>query len=156
MGQRGPKARPRALKVVEGDKRSRIPDDEPTPPDEPPVLTDDRASDEVREVWDATLAEITAMGLAYRADADALRCYCEAVVQHRRACALLARSGVLVPGQSERGGVVRNPALQVMRDCANLIKSFAHEFGLTPSARTQLGIDQEKGSAAGPERLLSF
>lgn len=155
MGQRGPRAKPRNLKVVEGQRKDRVPDNEPTPPDAEPELDDPNVADEVRAVWDRTLAEIKAMGLAFRADQDSLRCYCEAVVQHRRASAVLARTGVLVKGQSDRGGWVRNPALQIQRDAAMQIKVFAHEFGLTPSARTQLGIDSEKGGPAGAERLLS-
>jgi phage terminase small subunit len=41
------------------------------------------------------------------------------------------------------GGVVRNPAVAQQRDAALMVRSFAREFGLTPSARA--GIKVEKG-----------
>ena len=51
---------------------------------------------------------------------------------------------------------MRNPLLAVQRDAAALIRVFAREFGLTPSARSDIRMGGGKSDAgAGPERLLS-
>jgi P27 family predicted phage terminase small subunit len=136
MGRRGRAPQPTALRVIKGDHhKSRYNFDEPIPRGLPPVCPDDVCED-VRAVWDYTVAELDAMGIAYAVDRDTLRCYCEAVVAHRRACARLKESDILVRGRY--GHLVRNPALQVQRDSAATIRAFAQEFGLTPSARTRI------------------
>lgn len=137
----GPPGTPTALRILRGNKKTRINRDEPPAPSEPPQCPPD-VSDEVREVWDYTLGNLVAMGIASRADRDALLCYCEAVVCHRTASKLLAESEPLIPGH--RGVMVRNPAFAMQRDAAQQIRVLAHEFGLTPSARS----DIRKGAAS--------
>lgn len=148
MGKRGPAGKPTALRLLDGDHhKSRFNPDEPVPdsalPECPAV-----ASEEVRAVWDYTVRELDAMGLAFAADRDALVCYCEAVVTHRRACAVMAKSAILIKGL--HGGMVRNPALQIQRDSAAAIRAFAQEFGLTPSARSSIRA-QEAGRGRNDE-----
>ncbi|MPZ66178.1 MAG: phage terminase small subunit P27 family [Pseudonocardiaceae bacterium] len=136
MGRRGRPPQPTALRLIKGDHhKSRFNSDEPIPRGLPPVCPDD-VSDNVREIWDYTVAEMEVMGIAYAADRDALRAYAEAVVTHQRACAVLKQSSILVKGR--HGNMIRNPALQVQRDSAATIRAFAQEFGLTPSARTRI------------------
>lgn len=135
---RGPTPRPTKLKLLHGEKRpSRLNPAEPQPSSAIPELPDN-ASDEVREIWDATLAELRDMSLAHAADAEALRCYCEAVAVHRRASEMLAKTSILVRGQ--KGNLVRNPLLQIQRDAATAIRGFAAEFGLTPASRTRIEV----------------
>lgn len=89
-------------------------------------------------------------GLFTEWDRDAFGVFCEAVVQHRRACELVNTS-LLVKGL--HGGLVKNPAAQIVRDTAQVIRGFAQEFGLTPSARVGIQIpDDDSGELA---RLLS-
>jgi len=78
MGRRGPAPKPTALRILHGDRPSRINVDEPIPDRGLPECPDG-VSDEVREVWDDTVRQLDVMGVASRADRDALRCYCEAV-----------------------------------------------------------------------------
>lgn len=145
MGRRGPPPRPAKLRLVEGARRDRVNQHEPIP-NADLARCPDEASGEVREIWDYTLAELDHMGLASAADRDALLCYCEAVVAHRKASVLLAKSDVLIKGI--HGNPVRNPALQVQRDAAQVIRAFAQEFGLTPSARARIEVKGEEHDAA--------
>lgn len=136
MARKGPTPRPTVLKLLHGERhQDRINKDEPVPRPAEMVCPDD-ASPAVKNVWMRVVGELEAMNLAFPADADALRCYCEAVVTHHRACEVLKRSAVLVKGL--HGNLVRNPALQIQRDAANTIRAFAQEFGLTPSARSSI------------------
>lgn len=152
MGRRGPAPIPTNLRILHGEtKPYRVSRNEPIPRDVLPQCPPE-ASAATRKVWDYTMAELVPMGLATAADRDALLCYCEAVVTHRKASQCLIDEGILVAGL--RGTVVRNPALQIQRDSAQLIRSYAHEFGLTPSARQSIST-AEAGHGNPAERLLS-
>lgn len=144
MGKRGPRPNPTNLKLLHGERhQDRINVDEPQPRAafiEPP----EELAPDVAAVWRTTVRELSAMGLAYSSDADTLRCFCEAVATHRKACAVLAKSPILVKGI--HGNMVRNPALQIQRDAAATIRNFAQEFGLTPSARSTIRR-QEAGAS---------
>lgn len=143
MGKRGPVGAPTALRLLRGDEKSRINTREPiavdTHPEAPAGMADD-----VREIWDYTLPHLVHMRTASAADRDSLACYCEAVIAHRKASDILARSSVLVKGM-HNGTLVRNPALQIQRDAAHTIRGFAQEFGLTPSARAGIVMDGRSG-----------
>lgn len=153
MGRRGPRPTPTNVRLLHGDRADRINLDEPAAPDGLPQCPDD-ASDEVREVWDYTVDQLDTMGTATPADRDSLRAYCEAVVTHRKACALLAKSNVLI--RSAKGGsLIRNPVVQIQRDAAATLRGFAQEFGLTPSARSEIRMARETGHGRSADRLLS-
>lgn len=153
MGKRGPRPTPTNLRVLHGDRADRINFDEPKAPEGLPECPPEIA-DDVRAVWDYTLAQLAIMGTATPADRDALLVYCEAVVTHRKASALLAKSGILI--RSAKGGhLIRNPVVQIQRDAAATLRGFAQEFGLTPSARSEIRMPREGAHGLGPERLLS-
>lgn len=142
MGRRGPAPKPTQLRLLHGDRPARVNDREPVARDvlpEPPASV----AGDVREVWEYTVRELAAMRVVSSADRDALLCYCEAVVAHRKASAVLAKSPVLVKGAL--GGLVRNPALAIQRDAAHTIRAFAQEFGLTPSARSRIVMEGRAG-----------
>jgi P27 family predicted phage terminase small subunit len=101
------------------------------------LICPENVADDVRAIWDHTVAQLPAVTSA---DRDALLAYCEAVATHRKASALLARSTVIVPG-AIKNTIVQNPACRVQRDAANTMQKYAAEFGLTPAARTAQAVD---------------
>jgi P27 family predicted phage terminase small subunit len=153
MGKRGPRPKPTALRVLHGDRRDRINTDEPIPA--PGLPQCPSADPDVRAVWDYTVAQLAAMGCVTPADRDVLACYCEAVVTHRKASAILARSQVLIRSKAESGTLVRNPALQAQRDAATLIARYAQHFGLSPSARSEIRQGGTRSHAPSAERYLN-
>jgi P27 family predicted phage terminase small subunit len=157
MGKRGPAPQPTQLKLLHGAQPYRINRDEPIPEQGNPECPDD-ASDEVRAIWDYTIKQLIIMGIATKADRDALRCYCEAVVTHRKACAILAKTPILLPGPV-KGTVVRNQAVIVQRDAAAAVAFFARQFGFTPSARSEIRTSAAKETsgpaAAGADRFFT-
>lgn len=155
MGERGSKKRPTNLALLHGERSDRINHDEPQAPDGLPE-PNDGMDPETREIWDYTIAQLRVMRLATPADRDALIAYCEAVVVHRKASQLVHRTGLMVRGRRP-GEVVRNPAVQMMRDSAMMIRILGREFGLTPSARSDIHMNAGRAGAAdgNPDRLLS-
>jgi len=155
MGRRGPTPQPTKLKLLHGETRpSRIGGPEPQPRERLPACPD-WFTVEAREVWDRTVSELEAMGLAFAADRDSLVVYVNAVVNYVRAQKFLDVAGVMIKGVD--GGVVRNPANAIVKQNAVLIGRFAREFGLTPSARVGLTIAQHdpEGTREIADRLLS-
>ncbi len=147
--------RPTNLTLLTGETRpSRVNYDEPQP-NEGPLLAPTEDDETFEQVWDYTVEQLEGMGIAFPSDRDALVAYCEAVVTHRRACAGLAKSGMLLRN-ARTGAFQRNPLIQVQRDSAAVLRAFAREFGLTPSSRADISMGGgERGVGAGPERLLS-
>lgn len=150
MGARGPAPTPTHLRLLRGDRASRVNASEPTASRELPVPPDDIA-DDVRAIWDYTVRELETMRIASSADRDALLCLCEAIATHRKACAVLARSPILV--KSEKGTLIRNPVLAVQRDSAHAVRSLAQLFGLTPSGRSAI---QTEGRTGGEQKSNPF
>ena len=140
MGRRGPTPTPTKVKMLRGETRpSRLNLHEPMPASDAPKIPADM-DPEAKTVWRRVLRDMRHTGVIRAADADVLRCYCEAVSRYAQAARLYAQSGPIV---KRDGNLVKNPLHQVARDNADEIRQFARELGLSPSARVGLRIERE-------------
>lgn len=134
----GPAPTPTKLRVVRGDRKDRINTNEPKPakrrPRCPSWLTK-----EAQVIWRRTTKQLDEMGILAEADQDVICAYVMAVLNFERATKLVDEMGVLVEGR--RDGFVKNPAVQIQRDNATLIRQLGSELGLTPSSRSRLVVD---------------
>jgi len=154
MGQRGPHPKPTALRVLQGDKPYRINRDEPKPADE--GLECPSSDPATREVWDFVVYHLQKMKLDATVDRDALLCYCEAVVNHREASRQIAEDGIVITNRF--GDLVRHPATVVQREAAAVVAKYAHMFGFTPSARSEIrmgNVNPGSDGASDASRLLT-
>ena len=141
MGRRGPAPTPTRVKRLRGETRpSRLNFAEPVPPADLPKMPADMDPD-AKIVWRRVLRDMRHTGVIRAADADVLRCYCEAVSRYAQAAQLYARSSPLVRRDGE---LVKSPLHQVVRDNADEIRQFARELGLSPSARAGLRIESDR------------
>lgn len=152
MGKRGPAPKPTKLKLLHGETRpSQINSAEPQPspgvPERPEWLDDD-----AKEMWDLVVGELEPTGVLCRVDGPALAILCESLVHHRQAAERVDREGTLVLG---RQGLVKHPAMQVARDQALVARAFMQEFGMTPSARSQIRVPGRGEEGLSAARLLS-
>ena len=161
MGKRGPKGAPTSLRILNGDREDRINRDEPLPgqgdvfPPEWIVELDEQTAGEHETalgVWNRLAPDLTRKGVLTPWDVDQLAVFCDAVVRHREATRQVQSHGILIEGQ--KGNEVRNPAIQVARDYADLMVKVGSRFGLTPGDRADLTIERE-ASHGGADRLLS-
>ena len=145
---------PTKLKMVRGDRNSRIPKNEPQPDSlrlrAPKPLA--WMSADAKRVWSSLAKQLWQLGVLTEVDYDSFAVFCEAVVHHRQACRLVDASAVLVADQ--HGNLRKNPALQVVRDSASILRGMAQEFGLTPSARAGIVLP-ESADFDEARRLLS-
>jgi P27 family predicted phage terminase small subunit len=163
MGKRGPQPRPTKLKVISGERKDRVNDDEPVPPAgevEPPGWL----SAEALEVWKEYSPKLAAMQVLTTVDVEALARWCDAVIRRRQAAAKIDVEGAVLHEPITAGGEVvgqrakKNPWVQVWKDADQQVAAIGARFGLTPSERSQLkvGTDGTPGSTKqGAGRLLS-
>jgi P27 family predicted phage terminase small subunit len=95
-------------------------------------------------------------------DRAALSAYCTAWATFQAAAKDVAERGPLVPGRSSadqaRPALVKNPAVQVVRDAQQALRQWARELGFTPDARGRVDLGDREDHDAGrgdPNRLLS-
>ena len=138
MGRRGPAPTPTGVKLRNGETRpSRVNRMEPLPRAGAPQMPRGM-DDEAQKVWRRVVREMRGSDVIVGADADVLRCYCEAVARYAQAAELYARSSPLLRRDGE---FVKNPLHQVVRDNADAVRLFARELGLSPSARAGLRVE---------------
>ena len=136
----GPKPKPTALKVIEGNRGKRpLNRREPKPKGElagPPSWLDATGKAEWRRILEALPAgQVTALDWAI------LAMYCERFAHFVAAIRRIRRSGgVLVKGC--RGVTTKHPAVQIARDAANDCARLGAELGFTPSARSRLELPE--------------
>lgn len=134
VGLRGPQPAPTKLKVLRGEKRSRINFHEPPAPPGLPAIPAE-ASKKVRDIWAEKMLQLRAMGLAHSCDQELLYAYCVMCALFQRDTELLNSSDVLIRTPN---GPARNPVLVALRDHAHLMLVLGREFGFSPSARSQI------------------
>jgi P27 family predicted phage terminase small subunit len=134
-----PKPRPAALKLIEGrgngrDSGGRVVPEAPKfkrlPPAAPEWLPHAAKAE-----WDRVVPELARLDLTKPADRASLTAYCLAWDRLVQAQALINKEGVL--GVNSQG-VVRHPAVAVAEAASKELRSWAAEFGLTPSAEARL------------------
>lgn len=141
--------KPSAQKRLDGDREDRINNDEPTPaaqPVEPPAwlvalgVDPEPGTETALDVWNQLAPDLEKTGVLTPWDVEHFAVFCDAVINHRRASEEVHKHGLLVYGA--KGNLVRNPAVQVARDYADLMVRFGARFGLSPSDRAGLKVER--------------
>ncbi|CAM4138669.1 phage terminase small subunit P27 family [Nocardiopsis rhodophaea] len=143
--------KPRGLAVIDGDPTSRINTHEPSP-EQADVAPPGYLSPHARAVWERLAPGLVAARVLTPWDADTFASYCDAVARHERAAAQLDAMGEVIEGY--RGSEVKNPWFQIWRDTTDVMTRLGGRFGLNPSDRGGLSIEEE-GKPGGAERFLS-
>lgn len=140
--------KPTPLKRLHGDRRDRIPANEPIP-----------ASGDVHPpewlkylgTWNRLAPDLVRKGVLTAWDTDFFARYCWLDHQTSDLMADIQERGKLVPGER---GMVKNPATQILRDMTAEMVTIGSRFGLTPADRTKLA-KPEAPKDESAERFLS-
>lgn len=142
MGQRGPKGKPTALKVLEGNPGKReVNKNEPKynlsdKTEKPPAWLGSEAKKEYKRIFPL----LRKNGLVTDADFMALCAYCQSVDTWITAEKLKRAEGIV--STTSKGTEVQHPAVNVANSALVNILKFGREFGLTPASRA--GLNAEK------------
>jgi P27 family predicted phage terminase small subunit len=136
--------KPTALKILGGNPGKRpLNSLEPRPrssakvPRPPSFL-----SKEAKKEWRRVAPGLHEMGLLTEVDVAALAAYCQAFARWQVAEQMLTDEGMTFV--TEKGYVGQHPAVAIARQSWQVIKQFAAEFGMTPSARGRMTLPEPK------------
>ena len=135
----GRKAKPTALKKLQGNPGKRpLNDREPAPatpglPECPPHLAGEAAAEWVR------VAAQMPPGWVGQTDRAALAAYCLAWGQHVESTLLMAKHGLVV--KSPSGYPIQSPYLSISKKALADCVRYAAELGFTPSSRSRIQAD---------------
>lgn len=161
MGQRGPKPKHPALKLLAGNPGKRtVAGTSPRVsgrarrgrPDKPRELTGEAAKE-----WDRIIPELEAAGWLAVVDRAGLAAYCLAWAQMVWADEVCREEGAVIrePVQTAKGEVTEfvrlkaHPAVKIHTEASRRVLSFLAEFGLTPAARGRLEGDAPAEAPTG-------
>jgi len=138
MGERGPEPVPfeilqkRGSHHARGPRVAKAPRPEPGIPSCPRWLTKD-----AKRAWRALIRMLAPMGLATKADRNAMVVYSVLWARWRQAEKAVQEKGQIFEGKE--GPKIR-PEVKIAAQLAEQLSRMAKEFGLTPSARTRIMI----------------
>lgn len=137
MAKAGRKAKPTALKLVQGNPGKRpLNKDEPQPtrvyaPQPPDSLNELEAAK-----WTDTARKLAECRVLTELDLDALEIYCRNWVAMHEAIADLNERGKLL--RTATGAPMWNPSWSQYKHSEQVCRSIMSEFGMTPSSRTSV------------------
>ena len=141
MGARGPRAKPTNLKILQGNPGRRpLNDSEPQyglsadnlkPP---PYL-----STYAKKEWKRIVPLLQKNKLLTDADITMLAAYCQAYGRFVEAEKLIRANGYTT--LTDKGNVIQRPEVGIANKAMEEMLKFGREFGLTPSSRTQLHVE---------------
>lgn len=114
-------------------------------PQKPDWLSEDAANR-----WQDLIACIAPMRVLTEADALTLAHFAEYLARWHKATAALAKYGDVLPVKDGNGTVIgfkRSPWVGLQLDYGLMIRRYAQEFGMTPSARSRLTGDNGEAQA---------
>lgn len=134
MGLRGPKAKPLALRVLEGNPSGR-PLNHAAPQPKGKAKCPKHLRPEARERWNRIVKSMPP-GFYTAADEALLAAYCEAWADHKMATEEITATPLLVTAEGRM-----NPVLVIRNRAAQTMATLAGRLGLSPSDRTGLKSD---------------
>lgn len=147
-----PKAKPAALKLVEGRAPGR--DSGGRPVQQPPAFKrlppqkPDDLSDDASELWDVMVAELSRLEIIREVDVGALRTCCESWARYREAVRLRQQHGITAETSQGRGVA---PWIRVEEAASKDVRAWFAEFGLTPASESKLAkSDGDAGEHDNP------
>lgn len=138
---RGRKPLPTSVKLLRGNPGKRaLNHSEPQPrrslPRAPRWLDNDAKME-----WRRTSKLLHEMGVLTQIDRNALAVYCECYSTWKQAREQLANEGLTMTGA--KGQPIKNPLLTIIEKAREQMKQYAAEFGMTPSSRSRLKVNEK-------------
>lgn len=153
VGLRGPKPKPTAIRVLEGNPSGRpLPGNEPQPRKVAKVEPPEGLTEDGKKIWKELSEEMIRIGLLTVLDLHALHRYVRYLLEYYDAERRI--NGVLVITMKWPNGQIRhvtpNPYLSIRNNASTQLSRLEQSLGLTPSARARM-IAMVQGGAPPSE-----
>lgn len=148
MTTRGRKPKPTALKELTGNPGGRpLNQDEPQPEPAVGATVPYRMLPKARRFWKDNAGQLVGLGLLTQIDLPAFQLMATHFAVAVDAAERIKADGMVT--EDERGLPRKHPLLQVLRDNSAAFRSYAAEFGMTPSSRSRVSsVPEEQMSLA--------
>ncbi len=148
MARTGRKPKPTALKELAGNPGGReLNDAEPQPAPADPERVPYKLLPKAPRFWLDNAPRLSALGLLSEIDLPAFQMMATHFGVAVQAAELIRAEGIMTKDEHQLDR--KHPALQVLRDNSAAFRTYAAEFGMTPSARSRVRADV-------PEEQLSL
>ena len=149
----GTKPRPEEIKRLHGEKnKDRYNPGAPKPEKKRPTCPM-HLCPVARTEWRRISAELEGLGLLTRIDRAALAAYCEAYGEWVEAS--LAMKGHRLTIVTDKLNIIQNPLIGIKHKAAEQMHKFLTEFGMTPSSRSRITIEDTEDPGDAMSRLLN-
>ena len=145
----GPKPKPTALKVLEGNRGKRkLPKSEPKPrpirPDCPVSL-----NESARNLWDDYVDRLEALGTVTEVDQSHLAAFCVAYEQALRYTAFLDEHGETVTHE-KTGYIQQRPEVAMANKAWDRVAKFGAELGIGAASRSRIEVKKQDAQDEDP------
>jgi len=148
MGRRGPAPKPDALKKLQGNPGKRPLNN--AEPKFPKFATDDLPkppswlSTPAKKEWKRLVPVLHQAGVLTQVDTGTLAAYCQAFGEFVEATKIVKARGFTFI--SDKGNVIQRPEVGIANTAMKLMVSIAREFGMTPSSRSNIKVEEVEDS----------
>ena len=143
-----PPRKPTHLRILAGTREDRINRNEPLP-GESTVVPPVQLSEGAQRVWDRLAPGLIDQRCLTSWDVDLFVVFCDAAATYHE-CRAAIGSEYTNPG-SVKNTTVKSPLWRIILDCAEAMRVIGAKFGLTPSDRAGIDLDQVRGAGPVPQ-----
>lgn len=152
MAQRGRKPKPTAIKKLEGNPGKRpLNDKEPKPEKKAPECPD-WLEEDAKEEWNRLARQMEQLGTLTEVDMASFAGYCQAYARWKEAEEFISKHGSIVKTPS--GYWQQVPQVSIAQRYLKIMNRHCEQFGLTPSSRSRLTVDNSVEETDEMELLL--
>ncbi len=143
MSNSGRKAKPTALRVLQGNTEHRpLPENEPEPRD-PSLIPPIWLVDEAIKLWNIYALVHKNLGTFKQTDEMSFATWCQEMGRYIELQGKIEKKGYTTT--NIRNGDKAIPEMAMARECLKNARALAIEFGMTPSSRTRLSVPDGSG-----------
>jgi len=158
MGKRGPRPQPTQLKILRGNPGNRPINKSEPQPEHDGVVMPLHLGDVAASKWNQVLPLLQAVKVMTRADVEALARYCDTYEWWLATRAKLKKEGDTYPILNDKGEVkyiAQRPEVSIAHKLAVQMRQLEQDFGLNPSARTGLHVEEPKQEDEDDARMFA-
>jgi P27 family predicted phage terminase small subunit len=108
-----------------------------------------------RAEWKRISAELSASGLLTNVDRAALAAYCSSYARWAEAEENVQKFGTVIKSPKS-GFPIQNPYVGVANTALEQMRRWAVEFGMTPSSRSRIHVENSGGSGGNEDAFTNF